>query len=133
MGIIDLLEKRASLEDPNTPLAQGVTLMDLFGGAPTYTGKYVNDATALTSSAVYAAVNMISGTVGALPLKVYRRLERGKEEARDHRLWPILHDAPNPEMSAINYREACQGHLLLRGNTYSLIDTDRTGITGLWP
>lgn len=133
--MLDRLERRFTLEDPNTPLGDGFTVMDLFGGGQSATGKRVGDDQALHVSAFYAGVNVIASAIGSLPLKVYRRRDDGgKDEQRDHPLWEILQVEPNPEMSATPYREATQGHLLLRGNGYSEIVRDGRGRPrALWP
>lgn len=137
MGILDRVEQRSgvSLEDPNVSLG-GTTLIELLGGGrKAATGRRVNEDKALTFSAVWAAVAMISGHVGTLPLKLYRRLDNGgKTEERGHPTWGILHDRPNREMVSTTFREALQGHLLLRGNAYAEIETNGAGeVAGVWP
>lgn len=112
-------------------------LMDMgFGfGQPTHAGANVNEQTAMKYVTVFACVKMISETVSSLPLITYQRLEpRGKRRAKEHRLYELLHDQPNLEMSSLNYRECKQAHLLLWGNAYSEIETDANGsMVALWP
>lgn len=127
-----LPEYRVSLEDPNVPLGNA-TLLEVLGGRKTATGRNVNAATAITNSAVYAAVNVIASAVGSLPLKVWRGDGTTKTEARDHPLWTTLHDRPNPEMTASSYREAEQGHMLTRGTGFSEIVRSGGGDVELWP
>lgn len=130
-----LMEKRASLENPNTPLGAG-TILDVFGGGSrANSGVRVTQQTALNYGPVYACINVIAGTVGKMPIKLYRRrTDGGKDEARDHPLWEILHLRPNGEMSAVAWKEAIQGHVLTRGNGWSYIETDGTGrVTALLP
>ena len=135
MGWMTALEQRqgVSLEDPNVPLGT-TTLLDLFGGRKSTSGVRVNPRTATHYSAVYAAISKISGTLQSVPLKVYqRRSDGGKDEARDHRLWETLAVAPNPELTSVRWRENSQGHLLTRGNAYSVIEGTRTGSPELYP
>jgi HK97 family phage portal protein len=102
--------------------------------SPSYTGKSVTEATALATVAVYACVRILSETLASLPLILYRRLPRGKERATDHPLYSILHDSPNPEMSAFNFKEALMAHLVTWGNNYAEIEwEDRLTVKGLWP
>ena len=92
------------------------------GGTETATGKRVDADSALTVSAIYSAVRLITDVVGSLPLPSYRRLQpRGKERDRSFRLYPILHDQPNRWQTSLEWREMMQGHLELRGNGYSRI------------
>lgn len=109
-------------------------LLDALGARPTNSGVQVNEETALRSSAVFAAVRVLSESVASLPLIVYRRLGRGKERASDHPLYTILHDRANEEMTAFTFREVMMQHLLLWGNAYAEIEYDNAGrVRGLWP
>jgi phage portal protein BeeE len=67
---------------------------------------------------VYSAVSLLAGSIGSLPLIVYRRLGDGRERAENHRTWPLLHDQPNPEMAADELWELVMAHLLLWGNAF---------------
>jgi HK97 family phage portal protein len=110
-------------------------LARFFGGTPTSTGITVNEHTALSFSAVYAAVALISGDVASLPLIFYRKTGNGgRERFTSHSLYRILHDEPNPEMSSMTFRETLQGHLLTYGNAYAEIERDSAGRPmALWP
>jgi HK97 family phage portal protein len=99
----------------------------LLGGRTTASGVDVSEQTALNLSAVWNAVQMIAGTVGSLPLILYRRLpEGGRERYYDHPLYRILHDEPNDEMTSMVFRETLMGHALLWGNAYAEIQRDVT-------
>jgi len=100
------------------------------------TGQNVNQASSMTYSAVWAAVRAISEGVASLPLQVFRRGHDGsRSKANDHPLYRILHDQPNPEMSALTFRETLMGHALVWGNGYAEIVRDKnTGrVQQLWP
>jgi len=88
----------------------------------------------LRMAAVFACVRILAETVASLPLIVYERLERGKRRAQDFYLYELLHDRPNSRMTALEYRETIQSHLVLWGNAYSRIVYDSQGrIEELWP
>lgn len=91
----------------------------------------------LAITSYYSAVTLISQTVGQLPFILYKRMApRGKERAFDHQLYSILHDEPNPYMTAKTFRETLQGHLLTWGNAFAEIEWDMSGapvVAGLWP
>ena len=98
---------------------------EITGNAKTSAGINVSETAALQLPAVYACVTLLSKTMASLPLFVYKRLgENGKARAPDHQLYQLLHDEPNPEMSAMVWRETAMGHLLLWGNSYSEIEYD---------
>jgi len=100
------------------------------------TGQNVNQASAMTYSAVWAAVRAISEGVASLPLQVFRRGHDGsRSKANDHPLYRILHDQPNPEMSTLTFRETLMGHALVWGNGYAEIVRDKNSgrVQQLWP
>lgn len=102
---------------------------------PTEAGVTVSDDTAMRFATVHACVRVLSEDVGALPLHVYRRTKQGgKERAPGHPLYELLHDRPNPEMSAVAFKEALMVNALLTGNGYAFIEYDRAGrVRGLYP
>jgi len=131
MPIIKNLERRMySLSDLDKA-------MDLvIGGRPTASGVGVTSNTAMNCVPYFAGVRLIAETVGQLPLFEYRRVPpRGKMRAEDRRLFPLMHDEPNPEMNAITFKEALQGHVLTWGNAFAEIewDIDEGVPRALWP
>lgn len=128
-----LIEQRASLERPTTPLTWQA-LADLFNGATSAAGKAVSPSTAMQVTAVYACVTLLSETFGSLPALVYRRLERGKERASNHSLYPVVHDLPNPECTSIDFRSTLMAHVLLYGHGYAEVVRNGAGqVKQLWP
>ena len=88
----------------------------------------------MTYSAVWAAINLIAGTVGVLPLPVFKRLERGKEKVPQDPIYKLLHDRPNEFMDPMTFRETITGHVLTWGNGYAEIERDNAGRpVALWP
>lgn len=110
-------------------------LIDMFGGRAPSSGVTVTPTTAMQCSAVYACVRILAETIGSLPRKVYRRRpDGGKEPDTDHPLYPVLHDQPNPEMTAMELFEMLEGHVALRGNAYAEIVRNGAGrVVALWP
>ena len=83
---------------------------------------------ALSSTPVWAAVNLISGTIGSLPLVLYRELGNGgKERADDLPLYDLLRWQPNGFQTAVEMMEMGQGHLCLRGNAFFRLETNVGG------
>lgn len=135
MGL--LLERRA-LKISGGKLANPPTwLREFFGGlgGTTVSGVRVDEETAMRFIAVFACVRILAETMGQVPLIVYRRLQpRGKERATDHRLYRLLHDEPNPEITSCQWRETITAHQALWGNCYHEIESDETGQpVALWP
>ncbi len=110
-------------------------LIAALGGEKSASGVAVDPDSALTSTAVLAAVRLLSDTVSFLPFKLFRRLQpRGKEAVPDHPVYRVLHDQANEGMTAFQWRELSMTSLLLRGNAVSFIDRDNSNtVRGLWP
>lgn len=103
-------------------------------GWDTASGRDVTPDSALRNMSVLACVRLISEVEAMLPLVTYKRLERGKTRANEFSLYSILHDVPNPEMTAMTYRQTVTGHVALRGNGLSEIEFDNAGrVRWLWP
>jgi HK97 family phage portal protein len=122
-------EARAHPSDPNI---ERYLLGNVSGSA---SGVEVTEDSALSATAVWAGVRIISETVAMLPLKLYERLdERSKRPARNNPLFKLLHDEPNPEQTSFEFREMQQGFLLLWGNCYAQKITNGRGeVIELWP
>lgn len=117
--------------DPQNPQ---YWVQKLFGRPQTASGIEVDEDIALKYSAVWAAVNIISGAIGFLPFNVYERIDKGKEKRPKHPVYRLLHDRPNDYMTAQVFREALQAHLLLWGNAYIKIERNKAGRPiALWP
>lgn len=109
-------------------------LAQAMAGNANTTGRPVTPATAVGSTAVWAAVRIISESIATLPLRVYERGTDGRTIATQHPLYPILHDRPNPRQTAVEYREQQLASLLLWGNAYTWIDRWPSGRPrNLWP
>ena len=94
----------------------------------TKAGTAVNQQTAMQLSTVWAAVRLLSGTIASLPLIVYQRQEpRGKDRAKNHPAYALLHHKPNPYTTAYKMRQAMMAHQLLWGNAYAEIERNNAG------
>lgn len=109
------------------------SLWNLFGSI-SQSGETVTESTALTLSAVWCAVNLISGTVSTLPLQLLRKEQNKTIAVREQRIYNVLHDKFNPLMTAQGGRECMMAHLLTWGNCYAEKVYNKLGdIVELWP
>lgn len=103
-------------------------------GSQSLSGETVTEQTALTYSAVYNAISLISGTIASLPLHLMQRKEKTKRLADDRKLYRVLHDEANPYMTAKGFREVMMAHILAWGNGYAEKVIDGMGeVVALWP
>ncbi|MDD5006482.1 MAG: phage portal protein [Candidatus Omnitrophica bacterium] len=130
MGILtDMLERRSGMANPEK------WLKDFFGGRESHSGIAVNETSALSSTAVFACIRLLSDTLASLPCPVYKRkIPRGKERAQDYPLYKLIHTRANPIMPAFTWRETMMGHILGWGNCYSEMEYGENGYPiALWP
>lgn len=91
----------------------------LGGAGDSYSGKTVGPDGALSLSAAYRCIRLISESIAMLPCKVYRRQRDGTMAAdTDHPLYELLHDSPNPEQTAFELWESVGQALSMWGNSY---------------
>lgn len=139
MSIIGTLERRMSLGPMDDSWYQPGGWFYGGVGPTTKSGSGVSEATAMRLSVVWCCVKILAEDSASLPLHLYRRLPGGgKERATDHPLYALLHDQPNPEMSAMSFRETFASHLVSWGNGYAEKEFGKGKIGGdrlvaLWP
>lgn len=96
-------------------------------------GEAVNDQSALGLSAVWACVNLLSGTIATLPLMVYRPVGGERQVDRANPLYRVLHDSPNFDQTAVDFWEFVNASLELWGNAYARIERSAGQVRGLHP
>lgn len=105
------------------------------GGAPTAAGVRVNENTAMTFSAVFAATRVIAEGLSTLPLLMKRNLGgRRTEEATDHPVYRLLKNQPNTEQDCMAFKDQQTAFQVNWGNAYAEKQRDSLGkIVNLWP
>jgi HK97 family phage portal protein len=126
-----LQARNANVESPAVPLTSE-TLLELFGGEATFSGKSVSEITALGSAAVWRAVQVSSNVPAALPFHAYREVEDSRVRAGRHAA--KLMDDPHPDMTPFELWQTVFVHRRLWGNAYLRKLRDSLGrIRELWP
>ena len=94
----------------------------------------VSQRRAMQVPAYSTAIRVISEDVGRTPVISYRRTPEGKQRATDHPSYAVLHDSPNPYMTAMVFKETLQSHVLTWGNCYASMVTDaQQVVSAMWP
>lgn len=130
-----LFERRGEeVANTGTFSSPSVSLLSALGGGQTTSGVRINESTAEGIPAWFAVRGVVSETVGQVPLKIYRKLERGKQPDETHSLYYVLHDQFNPEMTAYEGKELLTRNVCDWGNGYAEIVRDSQGrVKALWP
>lgn len=103
-------------------------------GSQSLSGEVVTEETALTYSAFWNAVNLISGTTASLPLHLMQRTGGKTLPASDSPLYTLLHDRVNPFITAMTFREVFMAHVLTWGNGFAEKVLNGYGeVIELWP
>jgi HK97 family phage portal protein len=107
-------KKAVPLSDPGA--------FEIFGAAvPTSSGASVTTASAMRVPAAAQAVRLIAETVGSLPVKAYRSTGDGKEAAKDHAAFRIVHNRANEWTSAGQLRIDLTADALLHGAGFARV------------
>lgn len=123
MSILDRIPEFPPLlrqvpESKGTPLGL-FAISDFFGLSKA--GTNVTAKTALSLPAFYSAVRLISETIASLPLQVFEVKDGQKTLRRDHPIYKLIKDKPNPNMTSFIWRELVATEVMLHGNHVSLI------------
>lgn len=104
-------------------------------GLESEAGEWVDVDRALQVAAVWACVRILSRSVAKLPWPVWRRLDgAARELAPDRAQYRLLHERPNPEMGAFDFRETMMAYALTHRMAIAEIERAVSGKPlALWP
>ena len=96
-------------------------LINALNGTVGDAGVPITTETAITISAVWRAINVVSGTLAFLPLQVFRKNEgKGREHLADHYVQQLL-KKPTRFSSDYIFRQTMHATRMLYGNAYAMI------------
>lgn len=121
-------EERATLTEVDFWLRDGMTHQ-------VASGVSVTPTSAMEVPDVYASVMVLAQDVGRCPLKLRARQSDGEwQDAYSHPLWEVLHDLPNAEMTASEFRAEMMRSLLAHEVAYAeIMRGPRGDVRALWP
>lgn len=95
-------------------------LRELRQGLGSKSGKSVTIDTALQVVCVFSCLRVIAEGVAQVPLKLFKdRAGGGKDAAKDHPLYDVLHRKPNHWQTSFEFRESLIYHACLCGDFYA--------------
>lgn len=134
MGKKKSRDSKASVFADPTPETLSVSNPALaeFFGLSWLSGIAVTEQQALGLTAIYRAVSLISGTIAALPLRVFEGSGSNRRQVEDH--WLTANPAGPYDLSAFSWTETLMLHLLLHGEGYlKSINNNGGEVVGAWP
>jgi HK97 family phage portal protein len=92
-------------------------------GVETDSGQQVGPETSLNYHAWFRAMSLIAQKVASVPKHLLRRSAdgEGKDRARDHVVYKLVHERANEEQTAFQFWLQMGGHVPSRGNGYAAI------------
>lgn len=95
---------------------------------PSGSGVPVTTDSAITFSAVWAAIRILSESVAQLPMGLIERLPDGDKINRtDHILYNIVHNKPNEYTTYFSFMQKIMYDLCINGNSYVRIERNGSG------
>ena len=107
---------------------------DFLTGDEVSTSGTVGTTTAMKYSAVNSCIRVRAETFASIPAILYKKNTDGREPVTDLMIWDILHNRPNEEMSAFNFKETILTNFDISGNVVCEKLLNKKGdIVGLYP
>jgi len=106
------------------------------GGISLALGQSITQSRALMLPAFYAGVKLISEDVASCTLLTLETKNEKQIEAKTHSAYDLLRYAPNPDMTAMQFRESLTAHAIMCGHGYARKEYSRgdsTRIIAFWP
>jgi HK97 family phage portal protein len=128
-------EQRASLENPRVSLSDAKAWAEFFNSWNSSAGITVNVDVALGVPAIWCAVNFLAGTIGALPLHLFKKSADGRERVETGMLAGILGGTVNDDLlTSFKWRKRTMLSALLTGAGRTYVEKDTAGRpVNLWP
>ena len=128
MGILDKIRRR--YRNAATVTAEDSRFSAWLAGK----GYVLGPEKALQVAAVFRCVDIITKTMGTLPIHLMKRIGNGgRERAENHPVYPLVYILPNPQTTAYEFKQMYVANLLLCRGAFAVIRRDRNGfIRELW-
>lgn len=95
-------------------------------------GEGVSKRQAIKISAVYTCLNILGETFGSLPFDVKQDTKTGRITRKDHPVYKLIHDRPNPFTTAFDFWSTQIKLLKGWGNAYARIERQGGDPVALW-
>lgn len=132
MGFFDLFSRPPQADASGSrPLADGEgfwgialddpKLAEYLRSGATASGTHVGPTEALRNMATFRCVDLLSSTIGMLPLYLRQTVSGRLVDAKTHSLYDVLLYEPNNWQSPFDFKSYMQANALIDGDAYALI------------
>ena len=122
MGILQSIQNIFTTPEKKQKELRNINYTTPFGSS-----SGVSPSTALTFSAVWAAMRLLSESVSTLPIAVYKKDNKGNKVEQNNELSYLLRYQPNSYQNKIGFFEKQMMDLLCNGNSYTRIIRNNAG------
>jgi len=131
-SVLDARMMANPLENPQLPLTS-TALLDFLGIEKSWSGKHVNEVSAMGLSGVWRAVQVSAGVEAALPFHAFKQVNDQRVPASS--ITSGVLDDPHPDMTAFELWNTVKVHRKLWGNAYlrKLRSSPGFPVDELWP
>ena len=126
-ALAGMLNNRASLETPSTPLTGSKIYEILGGGMSAASGVQITNETVLSHPAIFRGCQLIANGVSKLPLHVYKKDGDNRDEETGHPASRLLRWRANDFVRSSAFIKSLVGNALLHGNGYAQIFRRNSG------
>ncbi|MFZ2905336.1 MAG: phage portal protein [Cyclobacteriaceae bacterium] len=92
----------------------------------------VSKRQAVKISTVYTCLNILGETFGSLPFDVKQDTPQGRVTRKDHPVYKLIHDRPNPFTTAFDFWSTIVKLIKGWGNAYAIIERANGEPSALW-
>jgi HK97 family phage portal protein len=120
--------KRSTLSGSADGILSNYSNFSWLGGATTKQGTPVSSASAKTLSAFYNGITILCNDYAKLPKYVIKKDGEDRKKETSHPVNKLVAKRPNAFMSAFNYDSIMMQCAILKGNAYSEIKRNASGV-----
>lgn len=82
----------------------------------------IDEETAMKISALFQGINIICDTIGSMPIYLYKEVDGYQQIVEDDKRNLVLSHMANEVLSSLNLKRALLKDLILKGNSYAIIN-----------
>lgn len=132
MGLFDFMKRDNTEQQPAQPIYSPLNNVNDVLLTALLNGETIDREKAMTLPAVSGAVDLISGTIASMPVKLFKYKQGKVEEIENDTRVRILNGDTGDTLDAYQLKKALTTDFLLGKGGYAYIERNRNEVTGLY-